>query len=113
MIKIRSEFFWLWVTIELENKRILAQSISKEGDMFVVTERFLSSMVKEYNEHPVSTDDDDTWYPQACQFLKLNYHLHSTYGNDLIERRTIYSISRIEQNHLITIIFLAKKKTTL
>jgi putative transposase len=36
-----------------------------------VAERFLSNVVKEYGEHSVSTDGG-TWYPQACQFLKLN-----------------------------------------
>ncbi len=30
MIKIGSEYIWLWIAIESENKEILAQSISKE-----------------------------------------------------------------------------------
>jgi putative transposase len=45
--------------------------------MFVAV-RFLSKIVEKYDEHPVSTDRD-TWYPQACQFLKLNHHLHFLY----------------------------------
>ena len=64
---------WLWVTIiESEtNKNILAISISKERNMFAVAiEHFLTDIVDEYGEHPVSTDGG-TWYPQACQFLKL------------------------------------------
>jgi len=42
----------------------------------VVAERFLSNVIKEYGEHPVSTDGG-TWYPspQACsRFLKINHH---------------------------------------
>ena len=35
--------------------------------MFVVAERFLSHIVKEYGQHPVSTTDGGTWYPQACK----------------------------------------------
>ncbi|MGB8033913.1 MAG: hypothetical protein WCF03_08855 [Nitrososphaeraceae archaeon] len=37
-------------------------------------------MIKKYGKNPVSTDDDDddgTWYPQACRFLKLRHHTHS------------------------------------
>ena len=46
--------------------------------MFVAIERFISDVVEEYGEHPVSTDGG-TWYPpQACKFLKLNHHLHSS-----------------------------------
>ncbi len=46
--------------------------------MFVVSERFLSSIVDEYGEHSVSTDGGGTWYPQqACRFLKLDHHIHS------------------------------------
>ncbi len=47
-----------------------------------VAERFLSNIVKEYGEHPVSTKDGGrgTWYPhQACKFLKLDHHIHFLY----------------------------------
>jgi putative transposase len=78
-IKVISEYIWLWVAIESKtNKNILGISISKERNIFVVVaERFLSNVIKEYGEHPVSTDGD-TWYPsQACsRFLKINHHLH-------------------------------------
>ena len=45
--------------------------------MFVASERFLSHIIKEYGEHPVSTDGGAPGIPQACKFLKLNHHLHS------------------------------------
>ncbi len=35
MIKVGSEFIWLWVAIEPKDKEILALSISKERNMFV------------------------------------------------------------------------------
>ncbi len=45
--------------------------------MFVVAERFLSYIVKEYGRHHVSTDGG-IWYPiQAYQFLKSKHHIHS------------------------------------
>jgi len=74
LIKVGSELIWLWVAIEPENRQILAVSISKERNMFVA-ERFLSNLVKDYGNHPVSTDGG-TWYPQACEFLKMDHHIH-------------------------------------
>ena len=71
--------FGLWVAIEPESKEILGMSISKERNMFVAIERFISYVVDEYGEHPVSTDGGGTWYPQACRFLKINHHIHSFY----------------------------------
>ena len=93
-IKVGSELIWLWVAIESETKSIVATSISKERNMFVA-EKFLSSIVKENSKHPVSTDGG-TWYPQACKFLKLEHHLHSTYEKSLIERTIQYIKDRTE-----------------
>jgi putative transposase len=94
LIKVGSEYIWLWIAIEPENRRILALSISKERNMFVA-ERFLSGLVKDYGNHPVSTDGG-TWYPQACQFLKLDHHIHSPLEKSLIERRIQYIKDRTE-----------------
>jgi putative transposase len=69
--------------MELESKEILGLNISKERNMFVA-EHFLSGIVD--GEHPVSTDGG-TWYPQACQFLKLKH---------LIERTMQYIKDRTE-----------------
>jgi putative transposase len=93
-IKVGSELVWLWVAIEPASKEVLRLNISKERNMFVA-ERFLSNVVKEYGEHPVSTDGG-TWYPQACQFLKLNHHIHSLYEKSIIERTIQYIKDRTE-----------------
>lgn len=52
--------------------------------MFVAVERFLSGIVRDYGKHAVSTDGG-TWYPQACEFLKIDHHLHSSFEKILIE----------------------------
>ena len=63
----------------------------------LIAERFLSHIVKEYGQHPVSTDDGGTWYPpQACQFLKLRHHIHSSYEKSMIERTIQYVKDRTE-----------------
>jgi putative transposase len=94
LIKIGSEYIWLWVAVEPKNREILALSISKERNMFVA-ERFLLTVVKDYGRHPVSTDGG-TWYPQACRFLNLEHHLHSSYGKSIIERTMQYIKDRTE-----------------
>ena len=94
VIKVGSELIWLWVAIDSENKQILAQNISQERNMFVA-ERFLSGIIRDYGKHPVSTDGG-TWYPQACQFLKLSHHIHSSYEKSLIERTMQYIKDRTE-----------------
>jgi putative transposase len=71
-----------------------------------VAERFLSNVIKEYGEHPVSTDGG-TWYPQACQFLKLNHHIHSPYEKSIIERTIQYIKDRL---NVLTIIFHVERK---
>jgi putative transposase len=94
LIKVGPEYIWLWVTIEPENREILALSISKERNMFVA-ERFLDGLIKIHGKHCVSTDGG-TWYPQACAFLKIDYHLHSSFEKSLIERTMQYLKDRTE-----------------
>jgi putative transposase len=94
IIKVGSQYIWLWVAIEPKNRQILAQSISQERNMFVA-ERFLSGIVRDYGKHPVSTDGG-TWYPQACQFLKLKHHTHSPDEKSIIERTIQYVKDRTE-----------------
>jgi len=94
LLKVGSELIWLWIAIEPENRQILALSISKERNMFVA-ERFIQDLVKIYGKHPVSTDGG-TWYPMACQFLKLDHHIHSSLEKSLIERKMQYIKDRTE-----------------
>jgi putative transposase len=94
LIKVGSEYIWLWVAIEPKNKEILALSISKERNMFVA-ERFMSGLVTVHGNHPVSTDGG-TWYPQDCRFLKLQHHIHSPFEKSLVERTMQYIKDRTE-----------------
>jgi len=94
LVKVGPEYIWLWVTIEPENRQILALTVSKERNMFVA-ERFMSDLVKGFGKHPVSTDGG-TWYPMACQFLKLKHHIHSSLEKSLIERTMQYIKDRTE-----------------
>ncbi len=67
LLKVGSDYIWLWIAIEPENRQILALSISKERNM-LIAEKFISDLVKAHGKHPISTDGG-TWYPQACRFL--------------------------------------------
>ena len=94
LIKVGSGLVWLWVAIEPKNRQILALSISKERNTFVA-ERFISDVIKNHGKHPVSTDGG-TWYPQACRFLRLKHHIHSSFEKSLIERTMQYIKDRTE-----------------
>jgi putative transposase len=60
-----------------------------------VAERFLLTVVKENGKCPVSTDGG-TWYPQACRFLNLEHHTHSSNEKRIIERTMQYIKDRTE-----------------
>jgi putative transposase len=61
----------------------------------LIAERFIASLIDKYGKHPISTDGG-TWYPQACQFLKLDHHIHSFYEKSIIERTIQYIKDRTE-----------------
>lgn len=97
ILKVGSEYIWLWIAIESKNKQILALFLankSKERNMFVA-ERFLSGLINSHGKHPVSTDGG-TWYPMASRFLGLKHHLHSPYERSMIERTMQYVKDRTE-----------------
>jgi len=98
----------LWVAIESETKNIVATSISKERNMYVA-ERFLHHVTIKYREYPISTDRG-TWYPQACQFLKLKHHIHPSYEKSIIERTMQYIKDRTKD--LMTIFRVEKRNVS-
>ena len=89
-----SALIWLWIVIEYKNKEILYFHISKKRNISI-TKLFLPHIVNKYGLHAVSSDCG-TWYPQACRFLKLNYHLHSYFEKSIIERTMQYIKDRTE-----------------
>jgi len=52
---------WIWVAVEPKNKEILKIDTSFERNM-LIAERFISSLIKGYGKHSVSTNGG-TWYP--------------------------------------------------
>ena len=93
-IKADSNSIWLWVIIEPNTKKSLLWIYQKKQTMFVA-ERFLSQVVNKYGLHSVSFSWW-YWYPQACRFLKINHHIHSSFEKSLIERTMQYVKDRIE-----------------
>lgn len=61
----------------------------------LIAEQFIKSLVRRYGKCNISTDGD-TWYPQACKFLKLKHHVHSFYEKSIIERTIQYVKDRTE-----------------
>ena len=96
LLKVGFEFIWLWVAIEPENRQILAlfHLINPRKETCLLLKGYLRCN-KDHGKHPVSTDGG-TWYPQACRFLKLNHHIHSSFEKSLIERTMQYTKDRTE-----------------
>jgi putative transposase len=80
---------------EPSNKEVLGIHLSLERNM-IVAEQFLKHLVIKYGKHKVSSDGS-TWYPsQACKFLKLKHHIHSSFEKSVIERTVQYFKDRTE-----------------
>jgi putative transposase len=94
LIKVGSNYVWLWVAIEPTEKTILGIRISIERNM-LVAERFIQSLIRRYGRHNISTDGG-TWYPQACRFLNVKRHNHSSIEKSFIERMIQYVKDRTE-----------------
>ena len=62
-----------------------------------VAEKFIFSLIKIHGKHNISTDGG-TWYPQACRFLKIDRHLHSSYEKSIIVERTMQYIKDRTEN---------------
>jgi Transposase and inactivated derivatives len=95
IIKVGSNYIWLWTAIEPTKKEILGISISLERNMFVAERKFISKLCKIHGKHPISTDGG-TWYQPACKFLNIIHHLHSSYEKSIIERTMQYVKDRTE-----------------
>jgi putative transposase len=85
---------YVWIaTIEPVNKAIVVGiRISFERNMLIAEQFLKKGLVKKYGKHPLTFYDGRTWYPQACNFLKITHHLHSSYEKSIIIERTIQYI---------------------
>jgi putative transposase len=93
-IQIGSQHFWLWFCIEPVHSSVLGIYISEERNM-LVAEKFIRSLVSNYEKHIVYTDGG-TWYDEACKVIGLKHYLHSPFQKSLMERVNQYFKDRIE-----------------
>ena len=61
----------------------------------IVAESFLKSLNKPYGKHVVYSDGG-SWYPEACNSLRLKHILHSPFERSIIERAMEYVKDRTE-----------------
>jgi putative transposase len=58
LIIVGNQFAWLlWILVDSINKLILRIHISFERTILVAAELFLTSLVKDYGKHSLSTDE--------------------------------------------------------
>jgi putative transposase len=83
---------YVWIaTIEPVNKAIVVGiRISFERNMLIAEHP--KRLGKEIWKASTHSTDVRTWYPQACNFLKITHHLHSAYEKSIIIERTIQYI---------------------
>ena len=55
-------------------------------ETMLVAEQFIQKLATEDGKHPVRTDGSGIWYPQACKFLRLEHHLHSSFEKSIIRK---------------------------
>ena len=80
--------------------------ISRHRNM-LVAESFLKSLIKLYGRHAVYSDGG-SWYPEACNSLRLKHILHSPFEKSVIERAM--DVSKTELKILMTIIHVGRKQ---
>ena len=73
----------------------------------LVAESFLKSLIKLYGRHAVYSDGG-SWYPEACNSLRLKHILHSPFEKSVIERAM--DVSKTELKILMTIIHVGRKQ---
>jgi putative transposase len=76
MIQIGNTKSWLWVAVEPVHRVVLDVYISRHRNMLVTAEHFLYSLIEKYGVHVVYSDGG-SWYPEACNSLRLEHRLHS------------------------------------
>ena len=94
MIQIGNNDTWFWVATEPIHRQILGVHISRHRNM-LVAESFLRSLIKLYGRHAVYSDSG-SWYPEACNSLRLKHILHSPFEKSVIERAMEYVKDRTE-----------------
>jgi putative transposase len=99
-IKVRQDYFWIWVTIEPIDKVILGTHISSLERNMLIAEEFLCILYdKQIRKTSSNINRETVWYvvyPQTCRFLKIKHRLHSLYEKNIIERRIQYIKDRTE-----------------
>jgi putative transposase len=93
LIKAGSEYTWLWAAIEPKKSKFSHCPHPKRETCLLL--RGLSQDWLTHGKHPVSTDGG-TWYPQACRFLKLDHHIHSSFEKSPMERTMQWIKDRTE-----------------
>ena len=71
------------------------ESISQKREICLLLKNSFDLLVDKYGKHTVYTDGG-TWYPEACNVLRLKHYLHSSIEKSLMERVNQYFKDRTE-----------------
>ncbi|HEY6164926.1 MAG TPA: hypothetical protein VIW25_08440 [Nitrososphaeraceae archaeon] len=93
----------LSVAMEPTDETIPGIRASIERSKFVA-QGFIQSLIREYGKHSISTDGGP-WYPQACIFLNVEHHFHSSFQKYDRKNNPFYET----KPNALTAIFHARK----
>ena len=83
-------YVWWQLNQQTNNSRNTHISGKKEACL-QLNDLFNDELSTKYGKKKQSISTDrGTWYPQACKFLKLEHHLHSTLEKGIIEKTVQY-----------------------
>ena len=68
---------------------LFLESTFQRRETCLLLKNLFRSLVDNYGKHTVYTDGG-TWYPEACNILKLKHYLHSSFEKSLMERVNQY-----------------------
>ena len=88
IIKVGSQHTWFCLAIDPKNEQYSCTKPFARNSMYVA-KRFLSYVVRLWKASSFNRDGD-TWYPQACKFMKLKHLTHSLYEKSIVESAIQY-----------------------
>ena len=81
LLKVRNEFVWLWIAIEPIDKIILgirSYFLGKEQCLLLQNDFYNKNWLGNMENIQSLLMEVHGIYPQACKFLNMNHHLHSS-----------------------------------
>ena len=96
LIKVGSQHISFWVAIIEPKKGKFSNKAFPKKEICLLHRAFSIKLFKRIRQVSCFNRWRHMWYPQACRFLKLQHHIHSSQEKSSIERTMQYIKNRTE-----------------